>query len=1131
TAQAIQYFPEANYHGTDSFVVTVEDGDGGLDSVTVNVTIEPVNDLPVIAEGASVAVIMDEDGSPTPFNLTLHASDLDADAMLTWSLASPAGNGTAEVSGTGETMPVAYTPSTGYYGSDSFVVEVTDGTDRASITVDVFVNQAGNTPPIIAEGASTALTISEDGNPTPFELSLHASDVDGDPSYWFVSTPAGHGIAGASGTGSSKAIYYTPAPDYYGDDSFIVTVEDGHGGAVTFTIGVTVEPVSDPVSIAEGNQVVVDMDEDGSPTPFGLTLHAEDPDPAETLTWSILTPASHGSAAISGTGISQAVTYTPSLEYAGTDSFVVQVDDGTSSDTISVYTVIHAVNDPVNISEGDSILVSIDEDGSPTAFALILNAVDPDVGEALTWSISTPAGHGTASASGPGASKSIGYIPEANYIGSDMFAVQVTDGANTDFITVSVTMASVNDSPADIGLSAAGVQENLPSGTVVGNLTCTDVDLGDSFIYSLAAGPGDVDNSLFAIVGNELRTAAVFDYEAGSAYSIRVRATDGGGLHHEKVFAIPITDANAAPTDIALSNSSVMGNMLLGTLVGRFSATDAEPAAAPFAYALVPGTGDEDNGSFTISGDQLLTDEVFDFAAKNTYSIRARVTDTGGMSHEETFSIAVTANNYRPILLEPANTASLLNNRPAFDWLSVPDAINYNILISRNNTPTTQVVNLTVTSSSYAPAVDLPAGTLLYWKVRTKWAGGYSPWSEARMLITARPPSVPTLVSPATNALVTNYSLKLDWNNSTVPAGAPDFQHYQIQVATDLDFEEIDTIYLETRTVSEFIPPVPWTANTKYYWRVRAVNALGQYSTWSLVRSLRAAMAAPVPSMPDNDTAPTLVTTMPTFQWGDVDGAAKYTIQISKNANLSSPVVNKIVPTSEYIHAPGLSRNTIYYWRVRAEGPNGPGLWSASWTFKTGNPPTAPVLLAPANNILLTSYQPTLSWKAAAPATGTTVSYYYLQVALDPGFTSLVIDESRGLDLSYHFTNGLAPSKTFYWRVMAFGSNGHYSPWSVVRIFRTPLALPTLLLPSPGEVTTLRQPLFDWDEVQFATSYTIQVSLSPTFTTLSVNVTRTATTYTPTTNLPLGTLHWRVRANGPNGPSPWSYSTVVISVP
>ena len=55
-----------------------------------------VNTPPVITEGDSTSVIMNVNGSPTPFALTLHATDIDADT-LTWSINSPASNGTAEM--------------------------------------------------------------------------------------------------------------------------------------------------------------------------------------------------------------------------------------------------------------------------------------------------------------------------------------------------------------------------------------------------------------------------------------------------------------------------------------------------------------------------------------------------------------------------------------------------------------------------------------------------------------------------------------------------------------------------------------------------------------------------------------------------------------------------------------------------------------------------------------------------------------------------------------------------------------------------------------------------------------------------------------------------------------------------
>ena len=66
--------------------------------------------------------------------------------------------------------------------------------------------------------------MSEDGSPTPFNLSLHATDTDGDTLTWSISSGASHGTASASGNGSPKAIGYSPTGNYNGSDSFVVMV-------------------------------------------------------------------------------------------------------------------------------------------------------------------------------------------------------------------------------------------------------------------------------------------------------------------------------------------------------------------------------------------------------------------------------------------------------------------------------------------------------------------------------------------------------------------------------------------------------------------------------------------------------------------------------------------------------------------------------------------------------------------------------------------------------------------------------------------------------------------------------------------------------------------------------------------
>src|SRR5262249_40176527 len=145
-----------------------------------------------------------------------------------------------------------------------------------------------------------------------------------------------------------------------------------------------------------------------------------------------------------------------------------------------------------------------------------------------------------------------------------------------------------------------------PAGTVVGAFSTTDPDSGDTFTYSLVSGTGSTDNASFTIdASGNLKTAASFNFEAKNSYSIRVKSTDAGGLTTENVFTISVTNANEAPTDVALSNRSIAQNQPPGTTVGTFSTTDPD-SADTFTYSLVSGTGSTDNVFFAIDANGNL---------------------------------------------------------------------------------------------------------------------------------------------------------------------------------------------------------------------------------------------------------------------------------------------------------------------------------------------------------------------------------------------------------------------------------------------------------------------------------------------------------------------------------------------
>ncbi len=107
---------------------------------------------------------------------------------------------------------------------------------------------------------------------------------------------------------------------------------------------------------------------------------------------------------------------------------------------------------------------------------------------------------------------------------------------------LTINVQNVNEAPTHMSLSGGTVSENQSVGSTVGSFSTSDPDVGNTFSYSFVSGAGDSDNTSFAIDGNVLRTAAVFDFETQSIYSIRVRSTDQGGLSVEKTFTINVAN-------------------------------------------------------------------------------------------------------------------------------------------------------------------------------------------------------------------------------------------------------------------------------------------------------------------------------------------------------------------------------------------------------------------------------------------------------------------------------------------------------------------------------------------------------------------------------------------------------------
>ena len=200
-------------------------------------------------------------------------------------------------------------------------------TPTATATATVPANRA----PVITEGLRVDVAMSENGSPTPFSLTLHATDADGDPLTWSVGIPATHGVADASGTGTSQPVLYVPFTNYTGSDSFTVQVSDGRGGTDTILVNVTITANVAPAANAGNAQTVIG----GETVTLDGSL-SSDPEGQ---------PLSYGWLQIGGT----AVNFTPGIS----------VTTFTAPATTGVMTFTLTVTDSGGLADSDTVTVRV----------------------------------------------------------------------------------------------------------------------------------------------------------------------------------------------------------------------------------------------------------------------------------------------------------------------------------------------------------------------------------------------------------------------------------------------------------------------------------------------------------------------------------------------------------------------------------------------------------------------------------------------------------------------------------------------------------------------------------------------------------------------------------------------------
>lgn len=546
TTGSYTYSPVANYYGADSFVVQVSDGNGGVATKTVVVTVTPDNDAPTAQDDTAET---DED-TPVLIGVLANDSDIENDTLsLVASGITGATGGSAEVQGS----QIKFTPALNFNGTAGFSYTVTDGTAQTTAHVTVTVHPVNDAPTLVAPTLSVTEDVTVVG-------SLVGSDVDGDTLHYAATTLPAHGdLVLDTGSGSYT---YRSAANYNGPDSFVVQVSDGNGGTASRTVSFTVLAVNDAprtvgvaTTAAEDTPVLVDVLALASDVDADPALNQDPLLPAASKTLSIL-PAGfsgveHGTVQLVDDGGTTKIKFTPAANWNGIESFAYTITDGLGAQATATITVVitpvndapTAVADSVLTAEDSNITVDVLANDTDVDASAALNTYPGVVLEQNLQVISlSGVDNGTAEIVG----NKVIFHPTVNWHGDESFQYTIKDASGAQATaTVSITVVSVNDAPAAVQDTATTLEDTPVVIHVLANDTDADTAT-DAEVLTIQLVSDVTGGSAVISADNKTITytpAANNNGTFGFNYTVR----DVAGATSSAAVTVTVTPVNDAP--------------------------------------------------------------------------------------------------------------------------------------------------------------------------------------------------------------------------------------------------------------------------------------------------------------------------------------------------------------------------------------------------------------------------------------------------------------------------------------------------------------------------------------------------------------------------------------------------------
>lgn len=338
------FVPNLDFNGTETGVIEVCDQNGLCDQVNITITVNPINDAPVI-----VVTPVDVEGNQTT-EVCISVTDVEGDPAIISSGSADVG---VVVDGSTGDLCIDYTPPSGYDGPDEIEIIVCDANDASvcsSAVIPITITPPVNNPPTtLINGVPGGLLTATTPEDTPIVVCFESVDPDGDD----VSLSSVTNLLG----GGSLALYneiefcfeFIPEANFNGLVRWEVNVCDDRTPSLcgTVILEINVEPVNDPPTAVRDS---VNVDPKKTITGNVLDNDFDIDGDLITVSGSLITLPANGTALVSPNG---EFTYVSNAAFRGIDSLVYEVCDSATPTACSEGTLVILVRElPLHPYEG-----------------------------------------------------------------------------------------------------------------------------------------------------------------------------------------------------------------------------------------------------------------------------------------------------------------------------------------------------------------------------------------------------------------------------------------------------------------------------------------------------------------------------------------------------------------------------------------------------------------------------------------------------------------------------------------------------------------------------------------------------------------------------------------------------------